>query len=459
MAATDFERVNISYSYEAEQAVLGSILKDPSCLSVVMSKGVTADYFYAPQHKAIYNAMVSLDTLGQTIDPLIVLEKLKADNVFDNFEGRNYLAQLSHAVPSVENIEGYVRVVKEKYTLRSIITVTNEILEDATTSDMEVEVLLDSAEQRIYNIRQGRSSNEPSNLLDVINNDVYDRLSALNSDDPEIRERYIGIPTGFSDLDKCISGLNKTDLVIIGARPAVGKTSFALNIALNAAYKAKKKVLFFSLEMSKGQLAQRLVGIQGRVSGLKVRSGNLSDEDWRNLAVATESFKDTHIYLDDTSNITVNEMKAKIRRLKDVDCVFVDYLQLMKSGVRIDSRAQEVAEITRSLKLMAKDLNIPVIVLAQLNREAEGVSGSRKPQLSNLRESGSIEQDADIVIFLHKEREDEGENVKDYSSPLNEISVIIAKNRHGPTDKFELNWIKDIMLFSQIEKDREAPFD
>ena len=445
-----YEDVNMPYSLEAEQAVLGSILIDPSCITQVLIL-VKPDYFYLPQHKTIFTIMQEIDALGGKIDPLIVLEKLKNEKVYDDANGKQYLLQLSQLVPSTENVEAYSKIIREKYYIRSLINVSKSIIDEAATSNEQADILLESAEQKIYDIRQGRVTRGPAKIGDIIVNEVYDKLQKLSSTD---KEQYKGYTTGFIDLDKAITGLNRSDLVIIGARPAMGKTSLALNMARNTAMMGKKKVLFFSLEMTKEQLAQRVLSTEARVESTKMRTGNISADEWAKLATATALLSNCELYFDDTSNMTVSEMKSRIRRLRDVDAVFVDYLQLMKSGSRVESRVQEVSEITRNLKLMAKDLNIPVVVLAQLARTTEGRGKSHKPQLSDLRESGSIEQDADIVIMLYRdeyyaaEKDDQPEEER---PAVNEAEFIIAKNRHGPTHTVKVAWNGDYTLFSNLE--------
>lgn len=442
--------VQLPYSLEAEQAVLGSILTEPDCITQVLIL-LKADHFYLPQHKAIFNIMQEIDALGGKVDPLVVLERLKSENVYDDAGGKNYLYQLAQSVPSTQNVESYCKIVKEKYYIRTLINVSKEIIEDASGSDNEADLLLDSAEQKIYDIRQGKISKGPTKIGDIIINEVYDKLQKLSSAD---RDQYKGYTTGFTDLDRSITGLNKSDLVIIGARPAMGKTSLALNMARNTAMLGKKKVVFFSLEMTKEQLAQRVLATEARVESTKMRTGNITSDEWARLATATSLLSNCELYFDDTSNMTVPEMKSRIRRLRDVDAVFVDYLQLMKSGQRIENRVQEVSEITRNLKLMAKDLNIPVVVLAQLARSTEGRGKSHKPQLSDLRESGSIEQDADIVIMLYRKEyytDDEGEIPEEDKPAINEAEFIISKNRHGPTNTVKVAWNGDYTLFSNLE--------
>lgn len=448
-----FDDINMPYSLDAEQAVLGSILIDPSCISQVLIL-IKPDYFYLPQHRTIFTIMQEIDALGGKIDPLIVLEKLKNENVYDDANGKQYLLQLSQIVPSTENIEAYCKIVREKYYIRSLINVSKSIIEEASSSNEQADVLLEDAEQKIYDIRQGRVTKGPTKIGDIIVNEVYDKLQKLSSAD---KDKYKGYTTGFVDLDKAITGLNKSDLLIIGARPAMGKTSLALNLARNTAMMGHKKVLFFSLEMTKEQLAQRVLSTEARVESTKMRTGNITTEEWAKLATATALLSGCELYFDDTSNLTVSEMKSRIRRLKNVDAVFVDYLQLMKSGSRVESRVQEVSEITRNLKLMAKDLNIPVVVLAQLARSTEGRGKSHRPQLSDLRESGSIEQDADIVIMLYRDEyyatEKDGDAYEE-KPPVNEAEFIIAKNRHGPTDTIKVAWNGDYTLFTNLEKIR-----
>ncbi len=447
---TSLDEVNMPYSLEAEQAVLGSILLEPSCITQVLIL-VKPEYFYLPQHRAIFTIMQEIDALGGKIDPLIVLEKLKNSKVYDDASGKQYLLTLSQIVPSTENVEAYSKIIREKYYVRSLINVSRDIINDASSSNEPADTILEVAEQKIYDIRQGRVTKGPSKIGDIIVNEVYDKLQKLSSPD---KDKYKGFTTGFTDLDKAITGLNRSDLLIIGARPAMGKTSLALNLARNTAMMGKKKVLFFSLEMTKEQLAQRVLSTEARVESTKMRTGNISGQEWANLATATALLSNCELYFDDTSNMTVSEMKSRIRRLRDVDAVFVDYLQLMKSGSRVESRVQEVSEITRNLKLMAKDLNIPVVVLAQLARSTEGRGKSHRPQLSDLRESGSIEQDADIVIMLYRDEyyATEKDAVPDEDRPaVNEAEFIIAKNRHGPTTTVKVAWNGDYTMFSNLE--------
>ncbi len=450
------------FSLESEQAILGSILIDPACFPTV-SMLVRPEYFYLPQHKAIYMAMLSIDAAGSgIIDPLLILEMLKTEKVFSNDEdGKVYLFQLAQIVPSTSNVESYCKILKDKFYIRTLIGVANDIIDLAENSGNEADKILDNAEQRIYEIRQGKTVSGPSKLSDVIA-DVYDTLYKLNSED---KDQFKGLPTGFPDFDKMSNGLNRSDLVIVGARPAMGKTSFTLRMARNVAVYSKKKVLFFSLEMSKEQLAQRIISTEALIPTQKMRKGDLTPKEWERLSAACVFLADVQLYFDDTSNITVPEMKARCRRLKNVDAVFIDYLQLMQSAKKSENRVQEVTEITRSLKLMAKDLMIPVVVCAQLSRGTEARGTSHKPQLADLRESGSIEQDADIVVMLYRkdyyksEKEDdknaqEQPNEAPSDVEVNIAELLVQKNRHGPTGSVKMVWNPQFTLYTCYEENK-----
>ena len=441
--------VSRSFSLEAEQAVLGSVLLDPACFPSV-SLLLRADYFYLPQHKAIYAAMLTIDAAGNgVIDPVLILEVLRKEKVFPNDEdGKTYLFQLANTVPATANVESYCRIIKDKFYLRTLIEVSHEIIDMAENAGDSADTVLDNAEQRIYEIRQGKTVGGPSKLSDVLAS-VYDTLYKLNSPD---KEQFKGLPTGFSDFDRMCTGLNRSDLVLIGARPAMGKTSFALNMARNVAVKSGKKVLFFSLEMSKEQLAQRVISTEARIPSQKMRTGELTPKEWESLSSACVFLADTQLYLDDTSNITVPEMKARCRRLKNVDAVFIDYLQLMQSAKRTENRVQEVSEITRSLKLMAKDLMIPVVVCAQLSRSTEARGSSHKPQLADLRESGSIEQDADIVVMLYREDYYKNDKENPEEIEVNSAELLVQKNRHGPTGSIKMAWNPKYTLYTCVDQ-------
>ncbi|MCH5197861.1 MAG: replicative DNA helicase [Oscillospiraceae bacterium] len=455
MANESFSSQSKIYSFEAEQAVLGSILVEPSSFSVAAAN-LRSEYFYYPQHKSIFSIMEQLDLANGTVDLLMVLEELRKQKVFsDDASSKQYLVQLTDLVPSAANIENYCKIVKDKFYIRTLVNISNEIIDMAENSGLEADAILDNAEQRIYDIRQGKTEAGPSSLESLIKS-VYDHLSKLNSED---KEQYKGLPTGFPDFDNMCTGLNKSDLVIVGARPAMGKTSFALNMARNVAVKTRKKVLFFSLEMSKEQLAQRVISTEARIPSQKMRTGELTPNEWDALYSACVFLTDIPLYFDDTSSITVPEMKSKVRRLKDTGAVFIDYLQLMQSAKRTESRVQEVTEITRSLKLMAKDLMIPVVVCAQLSRSTESRGNkSHKPQLADLRESGSIEQDADIVVMLYREdyyqNGEKTEEDEDNKVNVNLAQLLVEKNRHGPTGSIKLAWNPMFTLYTCIEKNQ-----
>ena len=449
--------ISMPSSIEAEQAVLGCILMKPETFMKAVSY-LRPEYFYLPQHRNIFAAMMDLDSRGSTIDPLVILESLKKSGLYDDEGGKTYLMQLADAVPSTKNIESYCGIIREKFYIRALIETSKSIIEDSVESGLSADALVDNAEQKIYDIRRGKVTNGPTKIADIIINDVYDKLHKLASED---NDQYRGAKTGFVDLDRMTTGLNRSDLIIVGARPAMGKTSFALNMATNVAIREKKKVLFFSLEMTKQQLAERVLSTEARVLSTKMRSGEIADTEWGRIAQATKLLSSAELYFDDSSDITVPEMKSRIRQLKNVDIVFVDYLQLMKASTRTDSRVQEVSEITRNLKLMAKDLNIPVIVLAQLSRgtESRNSRASHRPQLADLRESGSIEQDADIVLMLYRDEyysdvhptEEETVETEQQVSTVRKVEIIISKNRHGPTGTVECMWNPDYTLFSNYE--------
>lgn len=444
----DFDGTRLPYSVEAEQAVLGSMIVDPHCINDV-ALSVRPEYFYMPQHRQIYLAITSMYELNQAIDFVSLLEKLKKDNVYDESGGKAYLTQLVQTVPSSANVLTYVSILSERYYSRALISAAQGIIKDINENTMDSAELIDSAEQRIYEIRSGRDVSGLVHIKDVIENETYDRLSKIA--DPETHDDYVGIPCGIGDLDKKITGLNKSDLIILGARPGMGKTSFALNIARNVAVNAGKTVCFFSLEMTRDQLAQRMLSSEAGITSEKLRTGDLDAEEWTRLTQAGETLSKAEIYFDETSSITVQQMKAKLRRRK-VDIVIIDYLGLMHSAQRTDNRVQEISEITRSLKIMAKELKVPVIACAQLSRGTEMKGKSHRPALSDLRDSGSIEQDADIVLFLYRDNyyDTEKSADEDISDP-NKSECIIAKNRHGETGTIQLHWDARYTRFTSVD--------
>ena len=434
------------FSPEAEQSVLGAILLDASCLDQVTEILPRPEYFYQVNNALIYEAMLELFALGRPVDFITVLERLKENENFDESSGKVYLMQLAQLVPAISNVDSYAKIVREKYDVRTLILAAREILEDATAGAAGASTLLDSAEQRIFDIRRGKNMQGLQPLGEVII-DTFDRLDRLNSPDKDL---YRGIPTGIGELDSTITGLNRSDLIILAARPGMGKTSFALNIARHAAVTVRKKVAFFSLEMGREQLASRLLSTEALVGGTKLRTGELEEGEWARLIEGGDILAKAPIYLDDNSSITVPEMKAKIRRLGGVDLVIIDYLQLMNSAKRIDNRVQEISEITRNLKIMAKELNVPVIALSQLARASEKRTEHR-PVLSDLRDSGSIEQDADIVLFLYREDYYQNENPPGEDSDRNSGECIVAKNRHGELKTVSLHWQGEFMRFTSQE--------
>ena len=391
----DFEGTSLPFSNEAEQSVLGAILIDPPSINMILDK-LRPEHFYIPQNRRIFEVLCSMSAASQTIDFITVLEKIKEDGLFDAAGGKTYLTTLAQCVPSSANITTYADIVRERYYVRSLIVSSRDIIEMASGGATDAGMLLDTAERKIYEIRQGKDISGLKLLRDVIEGETFVRLSKIS--DPETRKDYIGIPTGFSELDKIITGLNRSDLIIVGARPGMGKTAFALNIARNVAVQSSKTVCFFSLEMSRDQLAQRLLSSEAMIESGKLRTGDLTLDEWTRLTQASQNLAGTDLYIDETSGITVPEMKAKLRRMKKVDLVIIDYLGLMQSAKKTENRVQEVSDITRNLKIMAKDLGVPVIVCAQLGRGTEVKGKSHKPALSDLRESGSIEQETSIRL-------------------------------------------------------------
>ncbi|MBE6729914.1 MAG: replicative DNA helicase [Ruminococcaceae bacterium] len=434
----DIDGAGLPYDFEAEQGVLASILVDPNCIVDVIPN-LKEDYFYIPNHKVIYRTLMDMANDNIKIDFIILLDRLKKEGLYDKAGGKAYLTDLIQSEASSANVMTYVGIVRERYYARALIVASRDIINDATENIMDAGKLLEKAEQRIYEIREGRSIQGLEHIKGVIENETFDRLMKMSN--PETRNDYIGIPTGIGGLDKMITGLNKSDLIILGARPGMGKTSFALNIVRNVAMNSGKRVAVFSLEMSRDQLAQRLLSSEAAIKSEKLRTGNLEPDEWTRLGDAAAHLRDAEIYLDESSNITVPEMKAKLRRMGNVGLVVVDYLGLMHSARQIDNRVQEISDITRGLKIMAKELMVPVLVCAQLSRGTESKGSSHKPALSDLRDSGSIEQDADIVLFLYREKyyDNEKKDGEEKGDP-NKAECIVAKNRHGEIGTVELYW-------------------
>ena len=435
----------LPHSIEAEQSVLGAIIADSSVLSDVLEL-IKPEYFYNDQHKALYSIMLQMNSMSLPVDIVTVLNEAEKQHIFESpAEGRRYLAEIGNMLPSTANIESYCKIVADKYFLRSLSYVARTILEEVQSGEQNAQLLLDSAEQKIYDIRQGRDVRGLVPLSEAIA-EAYDRLGKISGPD---KDKYVGARTGFTLLDSITSGLNKSDLIIIAARPGMGKTSFAMNIATNVARRAEKEVVTFNLEMSKEQLATRILSTEALVESNTLRNGRISGDDWVKLATSAGYLSSLPLYIDDTASMTVQQMKAKLRRTKNLGLVIIDYLQLMESTSHSDNRVTVISEITRQLKVMAKELNVPVILLSQLSRAVESRTDKR-PMLSDLRESGSIEQDADIVLFLYREayynKESQRQNISE---------CIVAKNRHGETGTVELIWDGQYTRFSN--PDYETP--
>ena len=440
--------ISMPFNMDAEQSVLGAVLLDAECLSEVADILPAAEYFYAQNNRHIYGAMLEMYTLGQPVDFVTVLDKLREVKEFDQENGRVYMAQLVKLVPAFSRVGVYAGMVRDAYEIRVLMEAASNILADAGEGSWNSEKLLDAAEQRIFEIRRGKEMRGLRPVKEILM-DTFDRLDLLNSPD---RDKSRGIHTGIRMLDDTITGLNRSDLIILAARPGVGKTSFGLNIARHASIVSRRRVAFFSLEMGREQLCSRLLSTEASVEGTKLRTGMLEEEEWSRLIEAGDILRKAELYFDDSPGITVNQMKAKVRRLKDVDLVIIDYLQLMSGGKKNDNRVNEISDITRNLKIMAKDLDVPVIAMSQLRRPTERGKDHR-PGLSELRDSGSIEQDADIVIFLHREAynavSEGGQLTEDMD--VSAAELIVAKNRHGATTDIPVHWQPEFMRFTARE--------
>ena len=434
-------------SIEAEQSVIGSMLIDKEVIPVVMEVLKPED-FYRPDHKEIYDVIIELFDKAQPIDLITVSERLKLHGKLELVGGLEYLTNIATEVPTTANVKHYAKIVEEKSLLRKLIKASSDIVDLGFNASEEVSFILDKAEQNIFDILQKRSSQGFVPIKDVLV-DTFNKLEELYNNKGHIT----GIPTGFSDLDFKTSGMHNSDLVLIAARPAMGKTAFALNLAQNAAVHSGVPVAIFSLEMSKEQLVNRMLCSEAMVDSNKMKTGQLEDNDWQKVARALGPLSEAPIFIDDTPGISITEIRAKCRRLKlehNLGLVVIDYLQLMQgSRSRSENRQQEISEISRSLKILAKEINIPVICLSQLSRAAETRTDHR-PILSDLRESGAIEQDADIVMFLYRD---------DYYNPETEkkniAEVILAKHRSGSTGTVELVWLGQYTKFANLEKFRQ----
>ena len=433
------------HSLEAEQAVLGSMLIDGRCINEVVGL-VRPDDFYLQTNREIYETIYEMFSYSQPIDPVTVLDKMRERGVFDEQNSPKYLMQLMEITPTAANVKQYAQIVRDKSLLRSLSTAASDIVDTVYEGVGTAQDILEAAEKRIFALRRGNAVDSLEHVGTILLK-VYDRLAELAKSDSDIS----GLSTGLRDLDKFISGLNNSDLMLLAARPGMGKTSMALNIALNVAKKyPKKTVAFFSLEMSKQQLVTRLISNESFVDNKKLVTGRLDPEDWSKIGLASTVLNQTDLRVDDNPSLTVAEMNAKCRRLENLGLVIIDYLQLMTAAggpVKYggENRQQVVSDISRSLKIMAKELNVPVVCLSQLSRANESRQDKR-PMLSDLRESGAIEQDADEVLFLYREdyynKETEKQNVAE---------CIVAKNRHGETGTVELQWLPQFTTFADRE--------
>lgn len=430
----------------AEQAVLGSMLVDKDAV-ISAVEVLKADDFYREDNKEIYAAMFELYSLGKHIDMITVQDQLTLRGTIEKVGGTEYIAMLIDNVPTTSNIESYVKIVEEKSIIRQLIKAANNILKLGYAQTEEVDALIEKAEKDIFDIMQNRNSKGYASIKEILVS-TFDQIEEMFQN----KNKVSGLETGFVDLDSKISGLNKSDLLIVAARPAMGKSAFVLNIASFVAMHLKVPTMIFSLEMSKEQMVNRILCSESEVDSMKVRNADLSSEDWLKLGEASGRLSEVPLYIDDTPGLSSAELRAKCRKAKlekDIGLVIIDYLQLMESKTKSPSRQQEISEISRSLKILAKELSVPVIALSQLSRATESRVDHR-PMLSDLRESGAIEQDADIVMFLHRE---------DYYNPETEkknvAEVIVAKNRSGSTGTVELAWLGQYTKFANLYRGPE----
>ena len=432
------------HSVEAEQAVLGSILIDERCIPQVVEQLRPAD-FYLRQNREIFETVCSMFNYSETIDPVTVLDKMKQTGVYDEATSYDYIRQLMVVTPTAANVEQYIGIVKDKALLRQVAETAGTITALVQEGTATAQEALDAAEQRIFDIRQCRGGQGLEHISTILLG-VYDRLNELAASDSAVP----GLSTGITDLDNAIAGLNKSDLILLAARPGMGKSSMALNMLLHAGKFSGKSVVYFSLEMSREQLAMRLISNESFVDLKKLITGKLNEDDWGKIAAASAALNQTNILIDDNPMLSVADMNAKCRRVDNLGLVVIDYLQLMTSaggpGRGGDNRQQVVSDMSRALKIMAKELDVPVLCLSQLSRANES-RADKRPMLSDLRESGAIEQDADIVMFLYRD-----DYYNDDSETHNLAECIIAKNRHGETGTVELQWLPEYTTFTSVER-------
>ena len=434
------------HSTEAEQAVLGSMFIDESCIPEVVT-ALKPEDFYLRQNREIYETIYRMVELSASVDLVTVLDQMRQNGTFKENVTDRYVLQLMEITPTAANVKEYISIVRDRSLLRRVAEAAGEVTGLVQSGEGTGTQVLDIAEQKIYAIRQGRSVRGLQHISAAIQN-VYDRLGELAASGSEIP----GLSTGLSELDHRMTGLNPSDLIILAARPGMGKTSLALNMALNAAKSSGKSVVVFSLEMSKEQLATRLISSECFVDSKKLLTGQgLTMEDWKRIAAASTALSKTQILVDDNPSLTVADMNAACRRVDNLGLVVVDYLQLMQSAggksYAGENRQQAVSDISRAMKIMAKELRVPVVCLSQLSRSNEKDGKVRMPRLSDLRESGAIEQDADIVLFIHRE-----DYYDENTENRNIANCIIAKNRHGETGTVDLQWLPEFTTFRTIER-------
>ncbi len=440
----------VPFSLEAEQSVLGAVLIKPDCMDRIIGIVNSTD-FYLTEHQQIFSTMQGMYLKSRNIDIITLIDELVKDGVYDEAGGKEYIGLISEIVPTASNVVDYAKIVRDKSILRALIDACETTAEEAYAEEKGAKNLLEVAEQRIYSIADDTTTRDFVKIQDALMLS-FNRLHALQTNPAEV----LGMPTGFSGLDRVLVGMGKGDLIIVGARPGMGKTALTLNIAVNTALRSNKTVCIFSLEMTTEQLATRLLSSEALVDSFKMRSGTLSDEDWDKLGHASAKLAGCNILVNDTPAMTVTGMKSQLRRVKNLGLVVIDYLGLMQSEERIDNKAQMVEHITNNLKRMAKEFGVPVIVCAQLNRESEKQKSaeSRRPSLSNLRDSGAIEQDVDVVMFIYRP----GEYDKDSPEKQTQAEVIIAKNRHGSQGTVKMSWLGQFTKFVTLEEDRlETP--
>ena len=440
----------VPYSSPAEQAVIGALLIDPKCVPDVLER-LKADEFYIKLNRDIYETVYAMFSYGQTIDPVTVLAQMKIRGVYQD-SCESYMAEVMRNTPTAANVLEYAAIVRDRALLRRLGEAADEINNLVYEDEGEAEAKLEAAERKIYALRQGRNVGGLMPVSQVVQS-VFDEMSAAAASGSKIP----GIPTGLSDLDKTILGLNKSELILIAARPGMGKTSIALNMALHVGMTLHKTVAIFSLEMSREQLTMRLLSRAALIPSQNLLTGQLSEQQWRDIADAAQTLSAADIRIDDNPSLTVSDMNAQCRRIQNLDLVVIDYLQLMQSAGSghswsNESRTQAVSDISRMLKIMAKELNVPVICLSQLSRANES-RRDKRPMLSDLRESGAIEQDADVVIALYRD----GYYNKECENP-NLAEAIVLKNRKGATGTVELSWLPEYTSFASVEKRRDDDY-